>query len=539
MLFCWTLGGWASVVRADDAPKQGATTTTAAETSSAEGTEQSGTEQAPAKPSGWMDQVDGLFGRFVVAPMAAVIFFDFGTSQWLGTSVPFVVLWLLGGAIYFTVRMNFINLRGFWHAIRLTAGHYDAPGDKGEVTHFQALASAISATVGLGNIAGVAIAIGTGGPGAAFWIMLAGILGMSSKFAECTLGQLYRKYHPDGTVTGGAMHYLKDGLAELGLAPLGKVLALMFTVMCIGGSFGGGNSFQVGQSLNAIRQEVPFFDNYPWVYGLLMAGLAGAVIIGGIRSIAKVADKIVPLMCGVYILAASWIVLAHAAQVPAMIRLIFAEAFQWKSAYGGMLGVMVIGLRRAVFSNEAGVGSAAIAHAAAKTNEPVSEGIVALLEPFIDTVVVCTMSALVMIASGVYDDPQYKEMVASNQGAALMTAAFRTSGHDLLRWVLYATVFLFAYSTLISWSYYGERCWTTLFGPRSSTAYKVVFLGFTVLGSIVTEGNILDFSDLLILGMAFPNILGVALLSGRVRRELDSYWRKYKSGELEPRRSEG
>jgi len=494
--------------------------------------------EEPVAPSGWMARVDDFFGKYLVAPMVAVLFFDFWTEQYLGVKIPFVVVWLMAGAVLFTIRMRFINIRGFWHAIRLTRGDYDNPDEPGEVSHFQALASALSATVGLGNIAGVAIAVGTGGPGATFWMVVVGLLGMSSKFTECTLGQMYRKVSPDGTVSGGPMHYLRDGLADMGLKRLGKFLAVVFAILCIGASFGGGNAFQVGQSLDAIRQDLPILDQHPWIYGLLMAGLAGAVILGGIKSIGAVASKIVPAMCLAYVLMCLFILLENVAEIPHAVASIFAGAFTLKAGFGGAIGVMIIGIKRAVFSNEAGVGSAAIAHSAAKTNEPVSEGIVALLEPFIDTVVVCTMTALVIIITGVYDSeryPEYVTLVASDSGAALTTAAV-SGAHGVywFKYVLYAAVILFAYSTLISWSYYGERSWTTLFGPKSSIAYKVLFLVFTVLGSIVTTGNILAFSDLLILGMALPNILGVALLSGRVKRALDAYWDKYQRGELDP-----
>lgn len=489
--------------------------------------------QEANKPLDWMGRIDAFFGRWIVRPMAAVIFFDFGTKDWLGTSVPFVVVWLLGGATYFTFRMNFINLRGFKHAVELTRGLYDNPHDAGEVSHFQALSSALSATVGLGNIAGVAIAVGTGGPGATFWMILAGLLGMTSKFTECTLGLMYRKVAPDGTVSGGAMHYLSVGLRELGWPRLGMALAILFSLMCIGGSLGGGNAFQVGQSLSAIRTEIPFLDRHPWVYGLAMAFLAGLVIIGGIRSIGRVAEKIVPFMCGAYVLSALYILATHASHVlPAFAR-IFTEAFTWQSAYGGFLGVMVIGIKRAVFSNEAGVGSAAIAHSAARTQWPIREGMVALLEPFIDTVVVCTMSALVIVVTGVFERPEFKDLVQRDQGAALMKEAFVDGGHAWFRWTLYGAVVLFAYSTLISWSYYGERCATWLFGPRASLPYKCLFLVFVVLGSIVQANNILTFSDLLILGMSFPNILGLIFLSGKVRQALDDYWIRLKRGEFE------
>ncbi|MCH2123364.1 MAG: alanine:cation symporter family protein [Pirellulaceae bacterium] len=485
--------------------------------------------------SNWMSEIDDAFGKWVVAPVAAVLFFDFGTKESLGTSVPFVVLWLLLGASFFTLRMGLINVRGFWHAIRLTKGDYDDPNDVGEVSHFQALASALSATVGLGNIAGVAIAIGTGGPGATFWMIVVGFLGMSSKFAECTLGQMYRKVNDDGTVSGGAMHYLRDGLADLGLKPLGSILAFVFAVLCIGASFGGGNAFQIGQSLDAIRGDIPLFDNYPWVYGLLMACLAGIVIIGGIKSIGAVASKIVPFMCVAYVLMALFILGTNLDKIRGALESIFAGALSLEAGFGGFLGVMVIGIQRAVFSNEAGIGSAAIAHSAAKTDEPVSEGIVALLEPFIDTVVICTMTALVIIITGAVE--ANPELVAgeNKSGAALTVAAVSGEyGIEWFKYVLFAAVVLFAYSTLVSWSYYGERCWISIFGASASIYYKILFLAFTVLGSIVTTGNILDFSDLLILGMALPNIFGVALLSGRVKRALDTYWQKHQAGELGP-----
>jgi len=506
--------------------------------------DETGGEAAPEAPpadasdeasGNWMDRVDHYFGDYVLAPLAAVLFYDFGTKQLWGTSGPVVGLWLLAGAMFFTLRMGFINFRGFWHAIRLTKGDYDNPADEGEVSHFQALASALSATVGMGNIAGVAIAVGTGGPGAVFWLILAGLLGMSSKFTECTLGQMYRKVDRDGTVSGGAMHYLRDGLAELGWPRLGLGLSVFFAVMCMGGSFGGGCVFQISQSLNQVQTQVPILEEYPWIYGLVMAVLAGVVIIGGIRRIAATAEKIVPLMCGIYVLASLYIIGTHWAEIPHTFRLIFDEAFTPKAGYGGFLGVMVVGIKRAAFSNEAGGGSAPIAHAAAKTNEPVREGLVALLEPFIDTVVICTMTGLVVIITGVHEHPDFAHLVNSDKGAALTSAAFA----ERIKWfpiVLTVAAMLFAYSTLISWSYYGERCWAYLFGPRSSLVYRLIFLGFVVLGSIVTAKKLVDFSDLMVLSMAFPNIFGLVLLSGKVRRRLDRYWSRYRAGQIAPYR---
>ena len=454
--------------------------------------------------------------------------------------------------------MAFINVRGFFHAIALTMGKYDSPDEVGEVSHFQALTSALSATVGLGNIAGVAIAIGAGGPGATFWMIVIGLLGMSSKFTECTLGQMYRRVDPKtGRVSGGPMRYLADGLKEMGLGPLGSILSVFFALLCIGASFGGGNAFQVGQSLDAIRgdQHFGFIDENPWIYGVTLAILAGVVIIGGIKSIGKVASKIVPFMCAAYVLMALYIIGTHLDMVMPAFTSIWENAFNWQAGMGAILGVMVVGIQRAVFSNEAGVGSAAIAHSAAKTDEPVSEGIVALLEPFIDTVVICTMTALVIIIAGgdwvpqtetdallnkdygSWSNPAYGEYVsgAKKSGAALTVAA--VSGDAGLKWfkyVLYAAVILFAYSTIISWFYYGERCWTNLFGEWSSFIYKVMFLTFTVLGSIVTTGNILDFSDLLILSMALPNMLGLFLLSGKVKAALNDYCQRKRSGEIKP-----
>jgi AGCS family alanine or glycine:cation symporter len=456
-----------------------------------------------------------------------------------GVSVPFVVLWLLIGAVFFTLRMGFINFRAFRHALHLVRGDYDNPDDEGEVSHFQALSSALSATVGLGNIAGVAIAVGTGGPGAVFWMIIAGLFGMTSKFTECTLAQMYRRVAPDGTISGGPMHYLKEGLGSMGtggvrscMRGLGVVLSIMFAVMCIGGSVGGGCAFQVNQSLGALQEQFPVFKEWGWLYGLIMVVAVGIVIIGGIRRIAATAEKIVPAMCGIYLLTALYIILANYDQVGAAFAKILNEAFSWDSTYGGFLGVMVIGVKRAAFSNEAGIGSAAIAHSAAKTDEPVREGIVAMLGPFIDTVVVCTMTGLVIVITGAYENPEYQVLIETNKGAVLTSKAFG----GVVSWfpaLLSIAVVLFAYSTLISWSYYGERCWSYLFGDRAGIVYKILFLVFVFLGSVVTATNVLDFSDLMILSMGLPNILGVILLSGRVRRALDDYWKRYKAGEVE------
>ncbi|MCB9913795.1 MAG: alanine:cation symporter family protein [Planctomycetes bacterium] len=491
-----------------------------------------------------METVDSAMG-WVNGKIAAVMFWDVwfwdnGHVDENGASdehtVPLAVLWLILGAVYFTFRMGFINLRGFGHALRVTKGDYDNPDDEGEVSHFQALASALSATVGLGNIAGVAIAISVGGPGATFWMIAAGFLGMSSKFVECTLGQKFRQVRPDGRVMGGAMYYLSNGLGQMGLGGLGKVLAMLFAILCIGGSFGGGNTFQVNQSLNAIQEVdgLTFLADHRWIYGAVMTVMVGIVILGGIKRIAATAEKIVPLMCGIYVLACFYVLTTNFDHIGRAFSEIFEGAFAPSAAYGGIIGVLVQGFKRAAFSNEAGVGSAAIAHSAAKTEYPVREGIVALLEPFIDTIVVCTMTALVIVITGAYDgkaNPEYLPYLESANGAGLTSMAFR----ETISWfpmVLGVAVALFAFSTMISWSYYGERCWAYVFGDGSSTVYRILFLVFTFLGSIITAQNVLDFGDLMILGMAFPNVLGVLLLSGGVKRDLDSYWQKLQAGEF-------
>jgi len=437
---------------------------------------------------------------------------------------PIVVLWLVFGACFFTLRMNFINLRGFRHAISVTAGDYDNPEEEGEITHFQALSAALSATVGLGNIAGVAIAVAVGGPGAVFWMVLAGFLGMSSKFTECTLGQMYRIHDDKGNVSGGPMHYLHKGLEEMGMGTFGKVLATIFAVMCIGGSLGGGNMFQANQSAQLVSEIVPIFGDYPWLYGVLLAIAVGLVIVGGIKRIGVAAGAIVPAMCGLYVIAGLVVLIVNAAAVPEAFGIIISSAFTTNSVAGGAIGGLIRGFRRAAFSNEAGVGSAAIAHSAATTEEPVREGIVALLEPFIDTIIICTMTGLVIVTSGVHTDETLS-------GIAVTSAAFAT----VIPWfpiVLSIAAVLFAFSTMISWSYYGERCWTSLFGTGSSLIYKGLFLVCVFLGSVFSLGSVLDFSDLMILGMAFPNILGCILLSGKVRASLDTYLEKLSSGEM-------
>jgi AGCS family alanine or glycine:cation symporter len=443
------------------------------------------------------------------------------------TSVPLIVVWLILGALFFTIRMKFINIRGFKHAIELVSGKYDDPKDKGEVSHFQALTTALSATVGLGNIASVAIAISVGGAGATFWLIVAGLIGMSSKFVECTLGVKYRKINENGEVSGGPMYYLSQGLAKRNMAGLGKVLAAIFAILCIGGSLGGGNMFQANQAFAQFNGQFNIGDGSGWIFGIILAIGVGVVIIGGIKSIAKVTDKIVPFMVVVYVSFALIIIFMNIGNIGTAFSQIINGAFAPDAVKGGFIGVLVIGFQRAAFSNEAGVGSASIAHSAAKTQEPVSEGIVALLEPFIDTVVVCTMTSLVLIFTGFAQDPQ------GLTGAELTSAAF-TQEFTWFSWVLTMAILLFAFSTMISWSYYGLKAWTYLFGESKAAdyTYKSMFLVFIVIGSSIGLGSVLDFSDMMILGMAFPNILGLVIMSGEVRNDLKSYFARVKSGEI-------
>ncbi len=442
-------------------------------------------------------------------------------------AVPFIVIWLIIGGLFFTLRMKFINIRGFKHAIQLARGHYDESEAPGQVTHFQALATAVSGTVGLGNIAGVAIAIAVGGPGATFWMILAGFFGMSSKFVECSLGVKYREIHADGRVFGGPMSYLVKGLKARGKERFGKVLAVVFAILCIGASFGSGNMFQSNQAFDQLQGQFPVLEGNGFWFGVLMALLVGAVILGGIKSIAKVTEKIVPFMASLYVFFALVVIFMHIDHVGSAFMEIFDGAFDPGALKGGIIGVLIQGFRRGTFSNEAGVGSAAIAHSAAKTKHPVSEGFVALLEPFIDTIVVCTLTALVLIFTGVHEG-------AEGLGGAQLTSAAFGSVISWFPYVLAVAVFLFAFSTAISWSYYGMRAATFLFGKskRVEFIYKILFLMFVVLGASISLGAVLDFSDMMLLAMALPNIIGLYIMSGEVRSDLREYVRKLNANEL-------
>jgi AGCS family alanine or glycine:cation symporter len=440
--------------------------------------------------------------------------------------IPFIVIWLVLGAAFFTFRMGFINIRGFRHSIGLARGNYDDPDAPGQVTHFQALATAVSGTVGLGNIAGVAVAVSLGGAGATFWMIVCGFLGMSSKFVECTLGVKYRDIHPDGRVFGGPMNYLRYGLEKRNLKGLGKVLAGLFAVLCVGASFGGGNMFQANQSFEQLAGQFTVLQGNGFWFGVVTAILVGVVIIGGIKSIANVTGRIVPLMATIYVIAALAVIILNIQNIGGALSAIVEGAFNPAAIKGGIIGVLVVGFQRAAFSNEAGVGSAAIAHSAVKTNHPPSEGFVALLEPFIDTVVVCTLTALVLIFTGMHE-------VEGMAGAQLTSDAFG-SVFSWFPYVLGVAVFLFAFSTMISWSYYGMRAWTYLFGKskRAEMVYKMLFLVFVVVGASVSLGAVLDFSDMMILAMSFPNIIGLYIMSGEVRKDLDDYWHRLRTKQL-------
>src|SRR5690554_895930 len=486
------------------------------------------------KYTGWF--VDGIFYE--------IPFFE-------SFQIPWVLIVLIGGALYFTIYFKLINVTGFYTAVKVVMGKYEdiekhgvdtlygdvTPNEQenlietirddsadGEVSHFQALTTALSATVGLGNIAGVAVALSIGGPGATFWMILAGILGMASKFAECTLGVKFRDVGPDGTVYGGPMYYLKKGLAQKGMGGLGKVLAVMFAIFVTGGSFGGGNMFQANQ---AAAQFVQLFDlqgtSASIRFGIVMAIIVAFVIIGGIKRIAKVTEIIVPFMAGIYVLGALIILIANYNHIGDAFALIFEGAFSGLGIAGGLVGVMIQGIRRGAFSNEAGVGSAAIAHSAVRTKYPASEGIVALLEPFIDTVVICTMTALVIVITN-FDNNIIDYGVEIKEGVELTATAF-DSVIPHFSVVLTFAVIMFAFSTMISWSYYGMQGWVYLFGRGKVTEliYKLLFCIFIWVGSAISLGSVIDFSDAMIFAMVVPNIIGVVLLTPVVRKELNRY----------------
>ena len=465
--------------------------------------------------------------------LETVLFFDILFGSVDGTKIPFLVAWLIIGGIYLTYVTRFINLRAFKHSFDIVRGRYKTKDDKGQISPFGALSTALSATVGLGNIAGVALAVSIGGPGATFWMIIAGFLGMSLKFSEVTLSLKYREFLEDGSIMGGAMEYLSKGLASKGYVKLGKYLSIIFAVLLIGGAIGGGNIFQVSQAYSVISHEVPFFAHNPLVFGFILAGLAGIVIIGGVKRIASITERLVPLMVAIYISASIWILITFYHKIDDAFVLIITEAFNSSAVYGGMIGSIVQGFQRAVFSSEAGLGSSPVAHAPVKTKYPVRQGFVALYEPFIDTVVICTMTALVIIITGVYQvDGEFASLIAAKEGAALTSVAYG----KIISWfptVLSVSIALFAFSTMIAWAYYGERAWVYLFGTKYSIIYKLLYLLLAIIATTVNTGILVDFSFMLMLTMALPNILGLFILSGDIQIQLKEYLAKLKSGELD------
>ena len=456
--------------------------------------------------------------------------------------IPFLIVVLVLGAVFFTFWYRWINIRGFKHCIDVIRGKFDNPEDRGEISHFRALTSALSATVGLGNIAGVALAIQLGGPGAVFWMWMTAVFGMTAKFSSCTLSQLYRKQNPDGSISGGPMYYLDMGLKSLGAAPLGKILAVMYGLMIMGGALGGGNMFQGNQSFAAFAYTFGIEDKETasYVYGVIFAVLVGMVILGGIKRIGAATSKIVPTMCGLYVLASIIIIVLNIGKVPETFGLIFGMAFTGNAFLGGMVGVLVVGVQRAAFSNEAGLGSAAIAHAAAKTDEPVREGIVAMIGPFIDTIIVCTMTAMVIVITGVWEDDTIG--AGSKIRGIVLTMEGFNRGISWFHFLLTGCVMLFAYSTMISWCYYGERGWIYLLdhfggrGLKTVVVFRIVFVVFVFIGSVAELDKVIGFSDLMILCMAFPNIVGSVILAPHVLKKVQDYWGRLTSGAMKPLR---
>lgn len=507
-----------------------------------------------ATEKGLDQRIDEAFGS-ATGWFVSFIFYQIPFGE--NIKVYWVLFPLILGALYFTFYFKFINFTGFFTSVNIVRGKYDdmdhhdtlvgagsskpggdeiktiaIEGHEGEVSHFQALTAALSATVGLGNIAGVAIAVSIGGAGATFWMIVAGLLGMASKFVECTLGVKYRDIAEDGTVYGGPMYYLTKGLKTRGLDKLGKVLAALFAIFVIGGSFGGGNMFQVNQAFQLVENitggEASILHGKGWLFGLVMAVLVGIVIIGGIKKIAKVTDKIVPFMVVIYVAASLFVIIANYNMIGDAFAQIFNGAFSPEGVAGGAMGVLVQGFRRAAFSNEAGVGSASIAHSAVKTKYAASEGMVALLEPFIDTVVVCTMTALVLVITG--------NVTAANSGLNDAQAILLTSGafQSVISWfpyVLTVAVVLFAFSTMISWSYYGFQGWAYLFGrtKKMEYAYKLIFCVFVIIGAAASLGSVIGFSDAMIFAMMVPNMIGLVLLAPKVKDELGKYLNAIKS----------
>jgi AGCS family alanine or glycine:cation symporter len=493
-------------------------------------------EATPPPPPPTLDQRIDAQVRPIADAVSGAIFYSVrvGGTPEAPVTFPLIVGWLILGGLVCTLYFRFINIRGFRHGLDLIKGKYSDPSAPGEVSHFQALTSAVSGTVGLGNIAGVAVAITVGGPGATFWMIVAGLFGMSTKFAECTLGVMYRLEKPDGTVSGGPMYYLSRGIGEAypGRKVLGKVLASVFAFCAMAGAIGAGSMFQANQSyaqlLAVTGGEAGPLAGRGWLFGIVIAILAGAVVLGGISRIGSVTSKLVPFMAIFYILGCIVVLGVNAANIPSALFAVFDGAFTAEGVQGGVLGALIVGFRRASFSNEAGLGSAAIAHSAVRTREPLTEGFVALWEPFVDTIVICTMTALVIVISG-------QNTVGGADGVQLTSNAFAT----VSSWFPYAltvAVLLFAFSTIITWAYYGAKACSFLFRESKVALYgfKVFYLCAAVVGCTMQLGSIVDIADALLFIMAIPNLIGVYMLLPVLKRALASYEARLRSGELRP-----
>ena len=484
------------------------------------------------------EAINGVFEP-ISSTATSIIFFEVSI---FGTALPIVTFWLISAAVIFSIYFGFIQFRGFRLATQVVQGRYSRDDDPGEIPHFQALTSALSGTVGLGNIAGVGVAMVIGGPGATFWMILAGLLGMCTKFAECTLGVKYREVHPDGTVTGGPFRYLPVAFARFGRLPA-KVLTGIYAVAIFAFGVAGGNMFQANQTFAQAREVTGGDDGMlgndgaALVFGIVLATLVGLVIIGGIKSIGRVTSRLVPGMAAIYVIACLFVIFANVELIPGAVAAIFSGAFNPEGIAGGAIGVMIVGFQRAAFSNEAGLGSAPIAHSPVRTRRPVSEGFVALLEPFIDTVIVCTMTALTIVIANPAFYQEAQETVqaggATPDGVVVTSEAFE-SVIPSFPVVLAVAVALFAFSTLITWSYYSLKAWSFFFGrsPFSENLFKVVFCLFTVVGTVLTFGEVLSFADAMLFLCAFVNLLGVYLLLPVIKREMREYLADRKSGEL-------
>jgi len=469
--------------------------------------------------------IDAVINQSVQPLTDAISSFIFYSVPVAGADVPLIVCWLIFGAVFFTVYLGFINIRGFKHAIDIVRGRYTDPKHEGEITHFQALTAAVSGTVGIGNIAGVAITVSLGGPGAIFWLIVAGLVGMTTKFVECTLGVKYRQINADGTASGGPMYYLRDGLQKRGLGSLGKFLGIFYAVSIVIGCLGIGNMFQSNQAYVQMLQvtggETSFLQDKGWLVGLILAALVGTIIIGGIKSIARITSKLVPFMVLIYVVGALVVIAMNAAALPAGIAAIITGAFSMEGVTGGAIGIMILGFQRAAFSNEAGIGSAAIAHSAVQTDKPLTEGFVALLEPFIDTVVICTLTGLVLVTA--FDTETL--MGGGLSGIELTSAAFASN----ISWSplpLSFVALMFAFSTMLAWAYYGTKGWTYIFGEgrKKELIFGLIFCIFIVIGASVKLDAILDFADALIFVMAIPNLIGLYILGPEIKSDLNEYW---------------